>query len=74
MLLPLNVDCDLGHYAGIVPCGIAGHGVTSLTALGLPVSMADVDLAMRESFEAVFGGRASPEFALPGEAIDIATC
>jgi lipoyl(octanoyl) transferase len=53
--ISLNVDCDLGHYAGIVPCGIAGHGVTSLTDLGLPVSMADVDLAMREAFEAVFG-------------------
>jgi lipoyl(octanoyl) transferase len=53
--ISLNVDCDLGHSAGIVPCGIAGHGVTSLTDLGLPVSMADVDLAMRESFQLVFG-------------------
>ena len=50
----LNVDCDLGHYAGIVPCGIAGHGVTSLADLGVTASMADVDLALRHAFESVF--------------------
>src|SRR3546814_19048760 len=52
----LNVDPDLDHFAGIVPCGIAEHGVTSLTALGLPVSMAEVDAALKASFRDVFGG------------------
>jgi lipoyl(octanoyl) transferase len=51
----LNVHPDLGHFSGIVPCGIRGHGVTSLAALGLAVSMADVDRALRASFEEVFG-------------------
>ena len=51
----VNVDPDLTHFDGIVPCGIRGHGVTSLADLGLPVGMADLDLALRESFEAVFG-------------------
>ena len=55
----LNVDPDLDHYRGIVPCGIApdisGHGVTSLARLGVTASMADVDAALRASFDAVFG-------------------
>lgn len=51
----INVDPDLSHYAGIVPCGIAEHGVTSLVDLGLPVSMADVDVALRRSFAPIFG-------------------
>jgi lipoyl(octanoyl) transferase len=51
----LNVEPDLGHFAGIVPCGITGHGVTSLADLGLPVSMAEVDMALRAAFEAEFG-------------------
>ena len=51
----VNVDPDLGHFSGIVPCGIRGHGVTSLVDLGLPVSMADLDLALGRSFEEVFG-------------------
>ena len=51
----INVDPDLSHYAGIVPCGIAGHGVTSLADLGLPVTMADLDLALRGRFEATLG-------------------
>ena len=46
---------DLGHFAGIVPCGITGHGVTSLADLGLPVGMAEVDMALRAAFEAEFG-------------------
>jgi lipoyl(octanoyl) transferase len=53
--ISLNVDPDLEHYSGIVPCGIAGYGVTSMVDLGLPVSMADVDMALRSEFEAVFG-------------------
>jgi lipoyl(octanoyl) transferase len=51
----LNVAPDLSHFSGIVPCGIRGHGVTSLADLGLKVTMADVDVALRESFQEVFG-------------------
>lgn len=53
--LSINVDPDLEHFSGIVPCGISGHGVTSLVDLGLPVSMADLDLALRAGFQRVFG-------------------
>ena len=53
--ISINVDPDLAHYEGIVPCGISDHGVTSLVDLGLPVTMADVDLALRRSFDKVFG-------------------
>jgi lipoyl(octanoyl) transferase len=53
--ISLNVDPDLAHYAGIVPCGISEHGVTSLLDLGCTASMDDVDAALRSSFEAVFG-------------------
>ena len=51
----INVDPDLTHFSGIVPCGVAEHGVTSLADLGLMVSMADVDVAMRLAFAEVFG-------------------
>jgi lipoyl(octanoyl) transferase len=51
----LNVDPDLTHFDGIVPCGISEHGVTSLHDLGVLVSMADVDVAMRQAFDDVFG-------------------
>jgi lipoyl(octanoyl) transferase len=51
----LNVEPDLRHFEGIVPCGIAEHGVTSLAALGLPVTMADADLALRAAWDEVFG-------------------
>jgi lipoyl(octanoyl) transferase len=50
----LNIDPDLEHFTGIVPCGIAGHGVTSLADLGVPVSMAEADAALRAAFEEVF--------------------
>jgi lipoyl(octanoyl) transferase len=50
----LNVSPDLSHFAGIVPCGIRGHGVTSLAALGVPATMAEVDNAMKSAFENVF--------------------
>ena len=53
--LSINVEPDLSHFDGIVPCGIADHGVTSLVDLGLPVTMDDVDVALRQSFSAVFG-------------------
>jgi len=57
--LSINVDPDLSHFDGIVPCGIAEHGVTSLVDLGLPVTMGDVDLALKEAFGEVFGDRPS---------------
>ena len=53
--LSINLEPDLSHYAGIVPCGISQHGVTSLVDLGLPVTMADVDVALRQAFEEIFG-------------------
>ncbi|MFK0334876.1 lipoyl(octanoyl) transferase LipB [Rhizobium sp. NPDC090275] len=53
--LSLNVEPDLDHFGGIVPCGISAYGVTSLVDLGLPVTMDDVDVLLRESFESVFG-------------------
>jgi lipoyl(octanoyl) transferase len=52
--LALNVAPDLTNYAGIVPCGISAHGVTSLAALGVKVAMADVDQALRDAFDDVF--------------------
>ena len=51
----LNVDPDLEHYAGIVPCGIAEHGVTSLLDLGCTASMDEVDAALRSAFGQIFG-------------------
>jgi len=53
--LAINVDPDLGHFSGIVPCGITEHGVTSLVDLGLPVTMDDLDLALARTFASVFG-------------------
>jgi lipoyl(octanoyl) transferase len=51
----LNVEPDLSHFDGIVPCGITDHGVTSLVDLGLPVTMDEADAALKASFELVFG-------------------
>jgi lipoyl(octanoyl) transferase len=51
----LNVEPDLSHFEGIVPCGIAEHGVTSLVDLGLPVTMDEADAALKASFVEVFG-------------------
>jgi lipoyl(octanoyl) transferase len=53
--ISINVEPDLDHYDGIVPCGIAGHGVTSLVDLGLPVTLGDLDAALAETFDEVFG-------------------
>jgi lipoyl(octanoyl) transferase len=68
--IAINVDPDLGHFSGIVPCGIAGHGVTSLVDLGVPATMADMDLALRAAFDAAFGpgGRAACAPPAPGPA------
>jgi lipoyl(octanoyl) transferase len=53
--LSINVEPDLGHFDGIVPCGIREHGVTSLVDLGLPVTMADLDAALKTTFGRIFG-------------------
>ena len=53
--IAINVAPDLSHYAGIVPCGIRDHGVTSLAELGIAATMADLDEALMASFEEVFG-------------------
>lgn len=53
--ISINVDPDLSHFDGIVPCGITQHGVTSLVDLGLPVTMTDLDVALRRQFAECFG-------------------
>ena len=58
--ISINVEPDLDHFSGIVPCGIAGHGVTSLVDLGLPVTMADLDIALKRSFPAIFEAPGNP--------------
>ncbi|MES5044464.1 lipoyl(octanoyl) transferase LipB [Rhizobium nepotum] len=63
--LSINVDPDLTHFTGIVPCGISAYGVTSLVDLGLPVMIGDVDVLLREAFEEVFG-EAVPETSYAG--------
>ncbi len=55
--IAINVEPELEHFDGIVPCGIADYGVTSLVDLGLPVTMGDVDVALGKAFENVFGPR-----------------
>jgi lipoyl(octanoyl) transferase len=52
--IALNVHPDLGHFGGIVPCGISEHGVTSLAALGVTASMAEVDAALKSCWDEVF--------------------
>ncbi len=52
--LSINVEPDLSHFDGIVPCGIADHGVTSLVDLGLPIELGDVDNALKRTFQDVF--------------------
>lgn len=54
--ISINVDPELAHFGGIVPCGISEHGVTSLVDLGLPVTMNDLDVALRARFSTVFDG------------------
>ncbi len=53
--ISINVEPDLSHFSGIVPCGIREHGVTSLADLGLPVTMADLDAALIKTFPQYFG-------------------
>jgi lipoyl(octanoyl) transferase len=59
--ISLNVAPDLSFYDGIVPCGIADHGVTSLLDLGRPTAMKDVDMCLRQSFERLFGPTSEPK-------------
>ena len=58
--IALNVDPVLEHFSGIVPCGVRDRGVTSLTDLGIPVSMPEVDIVLRREFEALFGPTVTP--------------
>src|SRR5436190_16613742 len=61
--IAINVEPDLSHFSAIVPCGVADprYGVTSLLDLGHPLTMADVDVALRQAFAEVFGAAAVPE-------------
>ena len=54
--ISINVEPDLEHFSGIVPCGIMEHGVTSLVDLGLPVMIEDLDVALKQNFYKVFDG------------------
>jgi lipoyl(octanoyl) transferase len=60
--IAINVEPELSHFSAIVPCGVVDtrYGVTSLVDLGLPVTMADIDVALRQAFEDVFGGTHLP--------------
>jgi lipoyl(octanoyl) transferase len=53
--ISLNVEPELSHFAGIIPCGVSEHGVTSLVDLGHTVTMDEADAALKKSFEALFG-------------------
>jgi lipoyl(octanoyl) transferase len=68
--ISINVEPDLGHFAGIVPCGIRDHGVTSLVDLGLPVTMADLDDALIATFPRFF----PPQGGLHPNGLHPATC
>ena len=67
--IAINVEPDLSHFSAIVPCGVVDtrYGVTSLVDLGLPVTMEDVDVALRQAFVEVFGATAEhlPEATVP---------
>lgn len=53
--ISINLDPDLTHYNGIIPCGISGYGVTSFKSLGVNISMTELDLALHQSWSRVFG-------------------
>ena len=54
--LSINLDPDLSHFSGIVPCGIAAHGVTSLHDMGQLITLHELDMALRDSFDGIFAG------------------
>ncbi len=58
--LSINVEPDLSHFDGIVPCGISDHGVTSLVDLGLPVTLGDVDVALKKTFASTVQSFSNP--------------
>ena len=62
--IAINVDPDLDHFRGIIPCGVLGHGVTSLRALGIDADMAAVDEALKANFEAAMPARHEAALAL----------
>lgn len=53
--ISINVEPELSHYKGIIPCGVEGHGITSLVDLGLPITMEDLDIVLKQEFEKLFG-------------------
>jgi lipoyl(octanoyl) transferase len=65
--IALNVEPELSHFSGIMPCGVSDrrYGVTSFADLGLPVSMAEVDMVLRREFELLFG----PTDTMPRQAV-----
>jgi lipoyl(octanoyl) transferase len=67
--ISLNVEPDLEHFSGIVPCGQTEHGVTSLVDLGLPVTLDEADAALRSSFVRTFGPVENAPSPLAGEGI-----
>ncbi len=71
--LSLNVDPDLTHFAGIVPCGIADHGVTSLAALGRNATMEEVDAALRATFTELFADTILEPEPAPDDAVQVMT-
>ena len=54
--IAINVNPDLGHFGGIIPCGISDHGVTSLADLGVDISMVELDRLLKQTFVDVFPG------------------
>ncbi len=74
--IAINVEPDLGHFDGIVPCGIdpAKYGVTSLVDLGLPVTATDVDVALAASFDTVFGATEKNRLTGLSPALPRSTC
>jgi lipoyl(octanoyl) transferase len=67
----INVDPDLEHFAGIVPCGISGFGVTSLAGLGLTITMPELDAALMATFDEVFGSAEDPVECARGPALGL---
>jgi lipoyl(octanoyl) transferase len=59
--IAVNIEPDLSHFSGIVPCGVTDHGVTSLVDLGLPVTLGDFDVALKAAFKKIFGPLAEIE-------------
>jgi lipoyl(octanoyl) transferase len=72
--IALNVEPELSHFSGILPCGVSDrrYGVTSLADLGLPVSMAEIDMILRREFEAVFGPTAMASGQTVGSTVNAA--